>query len=598
MKRVLLIGMILTFALGVFVAPAVAVPAADVTALADYYPADTAVVLGLRTDDAFVDELDSLVGTLRAALPPGMLPPFTLRVALDEAVADMGGERATFDNTLRTWLGDTMAVGFLDFEDAMTGRSSDPSLLVAFEIADRQTALKFIQASYAQNGVEVDVEEAGDFTLVTPEHPSNAFFALGNDVLLLSNEAELLPLNSDFRSLGNDADFASSISSLPASDYNIVVALNLRDMVRMSYDMMMMMGDEMGPAADMMAGLEALYADYPRQTLGLTILDGRSLTIDFVQGGIDFAALEGSFFESAAPLLNAAAVDFDFASHIPADAPFAVQGTGFGDTVTYMIDVLAFVGEMGVQQSLMQSRFNGAGRDDVPAMIEEMDANDIRAFIDLAFAGMTGLNLQDDVLPYFNGNFATYGRVLPSEATDFTFDAALVFEVTDAAATQTIMDRLVYALERYEADFAYEDGMLVLPGVIRGMLPERYQEDIDAEAVFDFLIGVNDDVFAIGSRAAVEFALNGDGDSLADDAAFVDARSLFLEGSQQVGYVGFGTVRTLIADVLAAMDEDAAEMSEMDALLMVLDALSSASYSARFNDDGSSVGRLVLTLAG
>ena len=596
MRRVLLVGLSLALVLGAVVAPAAAVPAADLTTLADYFPADTAVYFSIRTDEGFIDELDTLVDTVRDSLPRGIVPPFTLRDALDEVMAEAFGEDATFDNTIRTWLGDTVAVGVLNLDEAMMGGMRDePPMLIALDVTDRDAAEAFILQSYAANDVEVASEDKGDYTVLIPESPSNAFFALGDDVLLLTPERDLLPTNSDFLSLADNTEFTDSVAALPASDYNAILALDLQDMVSQSYDMMMSQSEMMGPSAEMLAALQPLYEDYPRQTLGLTILNDRSLTIDFSQSALDYAALSDTFLGNITPLLDAPPVDVAFAAHVPADAPFAIQGAGFGDSVTYFIDVFAAAMELGMQQSLMMNQTDG-GVDNVPAMVQDMDANDIRAFIDLSFSGMTGLDLEEDVLPYLNGNAVAFGRALPSEATNMTVDGAMVFEVTDAEAMQGIMDQLVEALDRYEADYTNEGGVLVLPGVIRGFFPERFQEDLDAEPTFDFLIGLNDDVFVLGSREAVEFVLSGEGDSLADDPAYIEAQATFLEGSQQVGYVGFGPIRTLLEQVVAALDNGSRDQG-VGAALMVLDAVSSASYSAHINPDGSSIGRMVLTLS-
>ena len=596
MRRVLLVGLSLALVLGAVVAPAAAVPAADLTTLADYFPADTAVYFSIRTDEGFIDELDTLVDTVRDSLPRGIVPPFTLRDALDEVMAEAFGEDATFDNTIRTWLGDTVAVGVLNLDEAMMGGMRDePPMLIALDVTDRDAAEAFILQSYAANDVEVASEDKGDYTVLIPESPSNAFFALGDDVLLLTPERDLLPTNSDFLSLADNTEFTDSVAALPASDYNAILALDLQDMVSQSYDMMMSQSEMMGPSAEMLAALQPLYEDYPRQTLGLTILNDRSLTIDFSQSALDYAALSDTFLGNITPLLDAPPVDVAFAAHVPADAPFAIQGAGFGDSVAYFIDVFSAAMELGMQQSLMMNQTDG-GVDNVPAMVQDMDANDIRAFIDLSFSGMTGLDLEEDVLPYLNGNAVAFGRALPSEATNMTVDGAMVFEVTDAEAMQGIMDQLVEALDRYEADYTNEGGVLVLPGVIRGFFPERFQEDLDAEPTFDFLIGLNDDVFVLGSREAVEFVLSGEGDSLADDPAYIEAQATFLEGSQQVGYVGFGPIRTLLEQVVAALDNGSRDQG-VGAALMVLDAVSSASYSAHINPDGSSIGRMVLTLS-
>jgi hypothetical protein len=596
MKRVLLVAICAALAFGVLVAPAAAVPVSDLTALASYFPADTPIFFALRTDDGFVDELDSVIDTLSEALPPGALPLLNLRDSLDDGMSQFG-EDATFDNTIRPWLGDTMAVGFTNVEDMMTGMRSEPSLLVAIAITDREVASNFVVQSYEMNETEVEIEEGRNYTLITPEVPSNAFFAVGDDVLLLSNERDLLPLNSDFRSLGNDDEFNATLALLPDTDYNIVAALNLQDFVSQSYATMQSQAEMMGPSADLLTGLESLYKNYPRQVLGLTILNDTAMTVDLAQSAIDYSALEGSFLGSFEAMLNAPPVDTEFAAVIPADAPFALQGTGFGNSVVSAIDAFAYVAELGYQQQMMMERQYGS-MDDVPAMVENFDAKDMRVFIDLAFAGMTGLNLQDDVLPNLNGTFTIFGRVLPSEATLYTYDTALVFEVTDAAAMQAIMDQLVDALTRYEADFTYDDGVLVLPGIVRGFFPSSYQEDLAADPSFDLLIALNDDIFAIGTRPAVEYALNPDGAGLASTEAYAAAGTLALEGSQQVGYLSFDNLSTLVSDVIGTMGAAMRDADDMGAAAVVdvLDAFSSASYSARINDDGSSVVRFSLTV--
>jgi len=53
-------------------------PLDDLTALAAYAPADTAFFAAMRTDDAFLDELDVLIGRVAGNFPPemrGEMPP-------------------------------------------------------------------------------------------------------------------------------------------------------------------------------------------------------------------------------------------------------------------------------------------------------------------------------------------------------------------------------------------------------------------------------------------------------------------------------------------------------------------------------------------
>lgn len=589
MRKILFVLALAALTLAALVAPVAAAPASDLTALAEYFPPDTPVFFSVRTDAGFLDALDALIETARGNLPPGAMPPFSLRQAIDQSLSEQYGDEATFESVFG-WLGDSAAFGITSFETAFDDdwRNDDEMpALVAIEITDRGAAEAMLTAMFEEQETDVERETRGDWLLLTPATPSNAFWALNDEALLVATSPDLLPLSDDRRSLAGDADFGASLAGLPAPDYSAVLALNIRDTMRASYGMMMELSSD-EPAAEFMRSLQPLYENYPRQTIGFTILDGRTLALDFAQSAFDYAALEGAFGNMAA-LLDAKPVDLAFAERVPADAPFMLLGSNLGNSVSYGISAFAVLAEMGIQADL---RYDDD--DDRPAFVEDIDANDVRAFVDLAVAGMTGLNLERDILPYVNGAAAFYARGLPVEGEDIALDTALVVEVTDEAATRHIYNALVEALSRYEADFTEADGVLVLPDVIRGLYPRSVpQSDLQAPE-YDFLIGLNEDVLAAGTRAAVEHGLNPSGDGLADNAAFQTARAQFLPDAQSVGYIGFAATRDLVelaARFSGKLDDDA------EAALMALGLFESAAYSALIDDHGGSVARFTLTLA-
>src|SRR5690606_6986903 len=210
------------------------------------------------------------------------------------------------------------------------------------------------------------------------------------------------------------------------------------------------------------------------------------------------------------------------------------------------------------------------------------------------FAGMTGLNLQREVLPYLNGTAAIYARALTAGDDQVTVDGAVVVEVTDRDATRHLYDRFVEALTQYEADFEEEDGVLVLPGVIRGLLPADTPRALLQAAELDFLIGVTDEVMAAGTRAAVKHSLNLSGPSLADNPDYQAAQAAFLPDAQTIGYIGFAPVRDLM-QMMGRLSN--APDDEVAGVVAFLQTLESAAFSGVIAEDGSSVVRMTLTLA-
>lgn len=593
MKKTLLffIGLALVLTLGTTVATATPVEA--LTELAGFFPAETAFFFSIRTDDAFIDELDELVGTLRETLPPGSIPPVTLRDALDRAISEQYGDDATFDNTIRSWLGDTAAFGVLSldvvFDDDRRNDNELP-VLFAIDITDREAAEAFFERVIAESGREGVTSERSGYTTYTSKI-DNAYWAIGDDVILLATTQDALNLSGDFISLTDNADFEMVTGLLPAESYHAALVINAGDAFATMFSQALVELEEADEDVALLESLMPIYENYPTQAIGFTILDGTSLTMDFAQTPFDYSLLEGTMLGGVTDMVTVPeAIDTTFAQYIPEDVPFFIQGSNFGTSLDLMIEAIAIGMELGIQQEIAEGSFD----EDVPAFVRNLDANDIRAFVDLGFAGFTGLNLRDDVLAHLNGNAAFYGRFLPSESLPMTFDAALVFEVTDADATQNIVDSLTNALDRYEVSYAAGDGIIELPQLIRGLFPVDMADAL-TDPQLDFLIGLSDTVFAMGTRPGVEFSLAPTSDNLADDDAYAAAQEHFLSGAQSVVYLNFDPLRQLVE--MAGTMGGSSAAREAEQVGLVLSLFESASVTGFVNEDFSSVSRFVLTLA-
>jgi hypothetical protein len=607
-----------SLAFGALAAPAAAAPQAqstpDLTGLAAYFPADTPLYIGVRTDTAFVDELDSLVRAIAAKVPEaGMVG--SLRSMLDQGISQTFGSGETFDSVFGPWLGSSAAIGVLSLDSTMQGNTNDAPVLFAASITDRDKAEAFVNGLIDKQHLPLVPSTQGDFTvysygIATPEATEDSTttdmsytdasipaIAVSDDAILIAKTRADLPLNSDFLSLDKTDGF-DVVSRLPETGYNAIVYANLGTTLQTVMSQLVAQMRAQGSDTSLYESLLPIYSNYPTQAVGFTILDGKALTVDLAQGPIDYSSFRGTPFGSLDfnALLNAPAVDPSFASHIPADAIFSAQGTNLGATINYLLDAIGYGVQYGMQAYQQANTYSDSDTlDRLPPFLRDIQPEDVRAFVDLAVAGLTGLNLEDDLLANINSDSALFGRLVPVGDSSFTYDTALVVKFRAATALTHVFDQLKVALDRYKASYTSEgEGTFVLPDVIRGFIPDSLGLDL-SDTAFDFLIGHAGDVAAIGTRGAVEFALNGDGASLADDPSYQSASKYFLDGAQSVWYLGGASIchgLSLVAPMVTQMGGSSYELQQVDTVLGLID---SASITTAMNDQGTTA-RLVLSL--
>ncbi len=172
---------LLILLLGTFVGGVQATPVAELTTLARYAPQDSTVFIAIRTDDAYIQALDSLLADLNARTGGQMLPrDFTLRNALNELFTDMSDIPNGFDSAIRPWLGDTAAI-ILPTGIDLSG-NTEPAVLLAASVANRGAAMFFLNLAFT--GVSPEQGPGGTLIYAAPGAPFSA--ALTEDALLLA----------------------------------------------------------------------------------------------------------------------------------------------------------------------------------------------------------------------------------------------------------------------------------------------------------------------------------------------------------------------------------------------------------------------------
>ncbi|NWG17709.1 MAG: DUF3352 domain-containing protein [Chloroflexi bacterium] len=517
MRKLIVVCLLAVLALGAV--PALATPQSELTALAAYYPPQSPLFAAMRTDDAYIEELDAVLAGILRKLPEGVVPPgFSLRSALNLLVAETGA--ADFDAAVRPWLGDTVAIGFLSLEDMS---DSLQEVVIAAQITDRAAAAAFwkylLDRTNSTYGEITD--SAYTFYTMDAEAPEEGGLLIADDVMLLGvGDLRAMLLTREAR-LNQYPAFADTMALLPADRYNAVIYMDAAAIARAT------------PDAEMAAGFVGT------QGIGLTILDGRSLVIDAVS-----MAGETSLESLGFNLGGLTPVDPAFAASIPADASL----------VTHAANPRA-----------LYDAVIGLARVSAPNA-EEFEKN--LQQIEFAVRGFTGLELEEDILSWLNGDFAVFVTInndtiqqaiqqtmagQPSLVDTLPVEVGLVVEATDAAKAQALSAALGKALAQFtqqEEDVTVSQEQIA--GVDVTVLSAKAEMAPDMALPLDVVIGANDRVFVIATRKAAAAILEG-APGLDSAPAFNQAARYLLPNASSVWYMdsnGFSSVFTITTLVI------------------------------------------------
>lgn len=578
MRRYLAIVLLALFSLSM--ATVNAAPVESLNALARFYPTDSWVYGAIRTDDDFVASLDAIVQNAIEYAPPGMIPPISLGDGLDIVTEQFGG--SSFADDIRPWLGEVAAVGFT--APTTDDIFADPLILISVQITDKDTAMAFVGNVIAANfGIEVAPKSNGFVDVIQAN--ANTFFAFSDDMMFITNDTMLVSGNMD-STLADDANFAESFALLPESDYNITAYVNT---LAINQYTLSTIGEDEIPGV-LLNAVRSLTELNKGQAIGATILDGDNLVIDVaVNNNLEPLADFGITLN-----YDIEPIDLAFANRVPADAPLVVMGTNPGTAAQTSLDSIRqfsdWINEQGGIGTLVNEIDPFFSEEEMMAL-NAIDLSLILGLVNAPFAGFTGLSLERDVLAALDGNSATFLRARTVD--DFFFpvlpDIGILFETSDVDSGLNIVDTLTESAMAYdlavETESYGEGRALVFP---TDLVNINYSN-------LDLLIGASDGVLSIGSRPAVEGALN-TATGLADNPTFQAASDYFLPDSYQILYASGDPVYEILDFVietrLIPTNDDVAIAYRLGSIV------ESASVSATSSADGSQgVARFVLSLS-
>jgi hypothetical protein len=541
--------------LGILPTAAQATSVEDLTALARFFPADTVMFGAVRSDDAYIDDLNTLLERIERRTNS---PIVSIQDTLNQSLAYNG---LTFEDNIRPWLGDTMAIGV-----RALNTSNTTNLLLVFDVTDNEPLAALL------DDVAADSSTGEEYTQYEFE---TAMMRLYGNALLVSSTEDMLDDFAYGDRLSDSDDFSDSIGLLPEDDYDIAAYVQTVLLIEAVYEDAQVFATDAPDIVNQVGASGSM-------AIGFTVLQELGYAIDIAvlppaeEASPDFVA------DTDAP-----ALDFGLAENVPAAAALYIQDTHFGDDVRRAIDALSFVMETGIQNDVT---LRSSPTEQASEFIQSITAGDIRAFINLGFAGFTGLNLDDDVLANMNGNIAMYLGYIEDDELGLLPDGAFIADM-DADAAQNIFDHAHDALTQFDADFTVDDNIITMPQPIRLALESEIDAETLAHPAFDLLFGYSDNLFAIGTRSAVQFSLDPGDATLAGTPNFTAAQDYFLPDAETLFYVNLVPLVPIIDDEL--MPE--ASQYGNDAL-KVLSLFDSASITSRINDDGSGITRAVLVL--
>lgn len=590
MKRVVLVLALLLLVFGAVVIPAAAVPTADLTALSSVFPANTAIFAAIRTDDGYIETLDGVIARINQVLPASDQID-SLRETFEMGAGMMGG---SFDSVFRSWLGDTAALG-VDIS-LLIDEDDDNDYLaatLAIAVTDSAAAVEFARGLLSSQGnfdarYTVEVSDGVTFFRPTTDGPrldGVIPFMFTENYVVMGN---LAPVMNRMARLDTNARFSETMSALPLDDYNIALYIDSRALFDAQMTMLSDMGDmaEMGETIGMLAGI---INNLGSIGIGFTVVDGRSLTIDIASTAAP-EAIAGALGLDAGSMVVAQPIDPAFARFIPAGTPIVTHVTNLSGAYDALLTGL----RAGVSL--------GSDDEAVEEALAEIESG--IAGVEFAIRGLTGLDLEDDILSWMTGDLAIWLGPTPTfaQATSLSgglagglpVDFGILIDAradpdNAAALVEGLKSALTFAARQIPADsgttITVADESIGGNAGVSATIVDR-----SLPFPIELVIGASADVFVIGTRAAAEAALD-PGAGLDSDPAYQEALGYALADTLQLHYLAGAPFAPLLN--LMPMEGGA---DDAQARVDFVSLLSSSSISSA-TVDGISYVRLVLTLA-
>ncbi len=485
---------------------------ADIQGLAALMPADSTLFFVLRTDDNYIDQLDSLWQKVYARVASVGLPS-SLKALLDEAAEGLGGD---FQTAVRSWLGDSAAFGIgsmSKFFDSDPRNDLESEILLAVQITNRAEVENLFESFAQPSGyTKTSTEAFTDYEGVD----ERILLRVTENLLLLGTAAGVKSTQNRAAKLNGSPQFKETIGALPDEGYNILLYLNLIDLI-----------DQLSELLP--PGQSGLLMQSGVMAFGATILDGRTLTLDL-------AVPDTSENLYSADLTRP--TDPAFARFMPANTVLSVQLHNLKNY--YEVILSAFRASLLTQED---------GR------LFEQTLQQLEDVLRLALR----LDLNKDILSWMTADAALFIAYTPQERSLFEleldptlrlpfvgYDFGLLIESSDPGKAARFVAQLGTLLE---------SGLRSTPNLTLTRAEKHFTIAVNVPNLttpIELVIGVEGPIFYAATGAAAAHIQSGE-EGLSAAAGYREALQYMLPESIQIWYMGSDAVN-LLGEILASQD--------------------------------------------
>lgn len=437
---------------------------------ADQIPAGADFYVAIRTDDAYIAELDNILTPIFAQLSnfEGIVAPnYNLSQLLDMLVQPTtGGDFAT---TVRPWLGASLAIAIY----LNPNKTEAQNLFIAIDHSNRELAQATLENLLPR---QINVVVEGDFTIYSPS-TGLGFASINDDAIYITagrGSTAFTGVTGDV--LGNQANFHRSVGALPAPSYNIVFTADTASLVQV-------LDNDRSDTARLIRNLlpDAYTA------VGATILDGVSPTIDVAQIGLTSSIIS----------LISTPLDATFLQNVPSNVTGIIHGTNLLAPYNTIIDLLsAQTGEdLRAQLDQIQGLF---GFDVIDLLLSDDFA------IYFTYKPQQLAEVIDQQLSLLNTD--PYGIV--SDLTAL-IEFGYIIELSNPSNGQALIDQIASLYAMLGANSA--SGIAINRERIGNSNALILSLTTSPNGMLDLVIGANERVFVIGTRDSAEAILTGRG---------------------------------------------------------------------------------------
>lgn len=480
---------------------------AALESLTAYFPADAVAYTSVRADGAYIQVIDSLVDRFVSNVRELNMIDFSeigmdsVQDVLDAAADQFVGRN--FDTGVRPWLGDSVALGLVPYQDIY-------QVIIALAVTDQVKAVNAITPWLTQNNW-VSTSGTG-YTLFTQDNQFDAStIAVFPEALIISSR-RLPTVETKGKFVPNltaNPYYNDTLALLPEDNYDLIGWVDTPLVLANAAG-----ADNFRQTEDKLL-LAALIRLFGPTAFGGIVTDSQTISLDMAQAFGNKVGLESLGISLPG---TGAVLDPAFLANIPSDSVLVAHGANLDGNIAFLTQSLEAIAQNFTPYitSVMYANNSSSGMLSTLLSLNSSLPN-------IALSNLLGLNYERDLRPWLTSDYVVFGGFNPDFQAGRTlyplvgFGAA--FKSSDPAAAANFIRVLGRELPITLNTLGAKGSIRVVPtSVATGavalsitLLEYDYVSQLAPyRPIFEIVIGANDSLVVFGTRDVVQRVLSGD----------------------------------------------------------------------------------------